>query len=383
LQVIPTTARGGTEEYALTIAAEATRRGWEVIAAFPAVAALESLAKDYGRLGGRYRPLKVAIPKGREGNDKAVVFARLLRTARVLLRVRPELVQVVLPWPDAGLGPLLACGLFRTPTAVVFQIAGERHEFTGKTRRAYLWAKGRRQRWVAVSEQNRQALANGFGIDRSEIELTHNGARPEVFEQPDDPDARAAVRRELGLPVDAVLVLSVGRLHHQKGFDFLPMVVPHVVAEFPNVRFAIAGDGPDRESLERALCERGIADRVHVLGRRSDVPRLLAAADLFAFPTRLEGHPFALMEAMAAGVPVVTSAASGIPELVTDRENGVLFRPNDPCDFLEALRWALRHPEAMARMGEAGRARAREFTEEKMLRQTFELFARLTGSGGA
>ena len=91
LQVIATTDRGGTEEYALTIAAEAVRRGWQATAAFPALPATASLAKDYGRLGVRCRPSNVAAPESRRRNDRSVVLARLLRTARLLQRSAPGL----------------------------------------------------------------------------------------------------------------------------------------------------------------------------------------------------------------------------------------------------------------------------------------------------
>ena len=291
--------------------------------------------------------------------------------------MRPDLVQIVLPWPDAALGPLLACALFRCPTAVTFQLTGASHIFEGRTLQAYLWAKSRRQRWVAVSDQNRRVLADAFTLRCEDFDRIYNGTRPQPEEPGVDPEARAAVRRELGLPPDAFLALGVGRLVPQKGFDLLPLVVPHLAAEFPRAYFAVAGDGPDRKELERRLTERGVAGRVRLLGRRPDVPRLLRAADLFVFPSRIEGHPFALVEALAAGVPVATSSASGISEIVTDRTDAVVFRPDDPCDFLEALRWALRHPGEMAEMGRRGPGRARLFTEARMVQETFALFAEL------
>ena len=375
LQIIPTTARGGNEEYALTVAREAVTRGWQVTAAFPALPGTATLAADYAGAGASTRALAIHLARPIDWNHRGSAARRIVRTMWAIRRVRPNLIHLVLPWPEFGFAPALACALRGVPTLVVFQLVGTGHRFNARTGRAYLWAKQRRQRWVAVSDQNRRALAAAFEEDSGEIDLIYNGAPPAA---PAEAGAREAVRAELGLPASAILSVSVGRLDGQKGFDLLMHAMPFLAREFPAFHMAIAGDGPEAERLARMAAERKVTDRVHLLGRRSDVPRLLAAADLFLFPTRMEGHPFALVEAMAAGVPVVSSSASGIPELVTDGETGRLFRPDDPCDLLDAARRALADLPRMRAMAAAGRAVATRFTRERMLNETFERFALLT-----
>jgi glycosyltransferase involved in cell wall biosynthesis len=109
------------------------------------------------------------------------------------------------------------------------------------------------------------------------------------------------------------------------------------------------------------------------------VPLLLKSADLFVFPTHFEGgQSFAIAEAMAYGLPIVTSNASGIPEVIRDRTDGLLFRSGDSCDLLETLRWALRHPEKMREMAESAKQRAQDFTEEKMISKYLEVWKRLS-----
>ena len=140
---------------------------------------------------------------------------------------------------------------------------------------------------------------------------------------------RADVRRELGVPPEACLVLSVGRLVSQKGYDHAVAVAARVLAAFPHVVFLIAGDGPLRAEIHGDVERRGLAATVRLLGERSDVPDLLGAADIYLSTSRFEGQSNAVMEAMAAGLPVVASAVGGTPELVQDGVTGLLFAADD------------------------------------------------------
>jgi glycosyltransferase involved in cell wall biosynthesis len=178
------------------------------------------------------------------------------------------------------------------------------------------------------------------------------------------------------LAPDAPILLNVGRLVPQKGIDRLIQAIPHVVRDRPDVRFVLVGDGMLREPLEQQARELGAGGHVVFAGRRSDVPRLLRAADLFVFPSLYEGFGLALVEAMTYGLGVVATSCSNVPEIVTDREHGVLCRPDDSASLLEAIRWALAHPGEMGEMGRKARSRAAEFTEEKMINATLDLIER-------
>ena len=141
------------------------------------------------------------------------------------------------------------------------------------------------------------------------------------------------------------------------------------------MRFIWVGDGDLRGTLESQLNEYQVTDKVFLLGYRSDVSRLLQASDLFIFPTHFEGgQSFAIAEAMAAGLPIITSDASGIPEVIHHRVHGVVFRTGDSCDLLESVRWALNHPGEMKHMADNAYERAQDFTEEKMLQNYLELW---------
>jgi glycosyltransferase involved in cell wall biosynthesis len=138
----------------------------------------------------------------------------------------------------------------------------------------------------------------------------------------------------------------------------------------------IAGDGPEREQLETEARQLGLASSVEFLGERNDIPDLIRSSDLFVLSTRSEGLPMSVLEAMAAGLPVVASEVGGIPELV-DAETGVLVPPEDPAALSTAVERLLADQGLRARLGAAGRARAEErFDLESWGRAHIRLYER-------
>jgi len=158
--------------------------------------------------------------------------------------------------------------------------------------------------------------------------------------------ARAGVRRELGTPEDRLVILAVGRLHPDKQLDVFIRAVDGTGAEG-----WIAGDGPQRQALEELADGTG----VRLLGHRSDVGSLLAAADIFALPAHAESYGFAVMEAVAAGLPVVATRTGAIPELVGDA--GVLVSPEDSGGFRRAVQELAESAELRQRLAAAARER--------------------------
>jgi glycosyltransferase involved in cell wall biosynthesis len=172
------------------------------------------------------------------------------------------------------------------------------------------------------------------------------------------------VRAELGLTAGELLLLSVGNLVPRKGHRvLLEALKPLAGTEVPLWRLAIAGRGKQKEPLQQLSNELGIADRVHLLGHRDDIPDLLAACDVFVMPSLWEGLPLAILEAMFAGKPVIASAISGIPEAIESGVQGLLVPAGDPAALTAALREVLADSTRRAAFGAAGRRRAEaEFT---------------------
>jgi glycosyltransferase involved in cell wall biosynthesis len=150
--------------------------------------------------------------------------------------------------------------------------------------------------------------------------------------------SRESMRASLGIPANAKVIGAVGRLHASKGHDVLVAAFARLAAEMPDAYLAIAGDGGLRGRLEQQIADLRLAGRAHLLGVRDDIPDLLGAMDIFAHPSRWEGMPNALMEAMAAGLPVVASSVDGIKTLIRDNETGILVKSGAIGDLAAQLR---------------------------------------------
>jgi len=368
--LFPSPLRGGAEDYTLTIAAGAVEAGYDVQGAFPGKAALKSLIQDYFRVGAFHNTLEICDVGPKSG--QAPIYKRFTRTLRILRRLQPQAVLFQLCGMQYGFLSLMACAVLKMPTLVVFQLVRDDLRFSIVRRYFYRWMRSRRQRYVAVSSANRTLLSNAFKMSEEEILVIPNGVDLQRFSSTEvqRQDARAQFRNQLGLPENTILCATVGRLSHQKGHDVLIPAIPHIVARHSNVHFVWAGDGPLEKGLRRQLETYGATDHVTLLGRVDDIPTLLHACDCFVHPARFEGQPFSLIEAMAANLPIVSTAASGIAELITDGEHGILCRPDDIGALRDALLRALDDREAMVARAVAARMRVEAFSESAMITQT-------------
>jgi glycosyltransferase involved in cell wall biosynthesis len=164
---------------------------------------------------------------------------------------------------------------------------------------------------------------------------------------------------------EAILFTCVGRLEPQK--NPLLLVQAFAALNNPRIHLIMLGEGSLREQLVAYIREHGLERRVHLLGKRNEVPECLAASDVFVLSSNWEGNPLAVMEAMAAGLPVVSTAVGGVPELVESGQQGILVPPGDCAAFTEAMRTLLNDPEKRTAMANAARVRATAaFNVERM-----------------
>lgn len=253
--IFPSTQRGGVEEYALTIANSAIKQGWEVHAAFPRTEATACLIQDFQAQGVRYHCLKIAEESTNKLETVVKHFLRLIRTVFLLLKLKPNVVQINLPWADHCFGSILACGLLRIPTIVVFQLMPFYISIGSIKSKLYAWARARNQQWIAVSKHNRQLVCKSFEIPKEQVLCIYNGTKliPDTING-DDKDIdtlRTQLRQGLGIP-DSRVVLTIGRLHSQKGHSDLIPAIPHIIKEFPEVRFVWVGDGELTQYLKKS-----------------------------------------------------------------------------------------------------------------------------------
>lgn len=169
-------------------------------------------------------------------------------------------------------------------------------------------------------------------------------------------EARQRLAESLGLPADVALLGTVGRLHPAKDHALLLRAFAQLVAGHPHTALIVVGDGALRADLEREAQSLGIAGRVRFLGDRGDVKALLCAFDLFVLSSRTEGYSIALVEACAAGLPIVATAVGGNPEIVRDGRNGRIVPPGDADALVAAIAGLLEDVPRRESMGEAARA---------------------------
>jgi glycosyltransferase involved in cell wall biosynthesis len=215
----------------------------------------------------------------------------------------------------------------------------------------------------AVSADLREHMV-GEGFPRSKVTVLHNGIDPGP---PVSNAQRAAARATLALPPDAVLVGTVGRLDPVKDFGTLIRGFAAARNVLPNARLVIVGDGPERASLEAVARASAVDRKVIFTGHRQDVRGLLPAFDIFVNSSVHEGISLTILEAMAAGIPVVVTAVGGNPEVVTS-DTGVLVPPRSPESIAKAVIDLAQDRPTRHRLGLAGRARVENcFSAERML----------------
>jgi sugar transferase (PEP-CTERM/EpsH1 system associated) len=227
-------------------------------------------------------------------------------------------------------------------------------------------------RVVGVSDDTTHNLRHYEKIPESKLATIPNG----IDLQPVRTDA-ARLRQELGISPETIVIGTAGRLTHQKGMEFLIRAAGLLEPRFPDLAVLIVGEGSEQNALQEMVRSAGLQDRVRLLGLRMDIPDLLALFDIYALPSRWEGLPMAILEAMAASLPIVGSAVGGVPTAVREGVNGLLVAPEDPEALAGALEKLLKDPTLRKRMGEAGRKRYEaSFTARQMTRRYERLYLR-------
>ncbi len=194
------------------------------------------------------------------------------------------------------------------------------------------------------------------GLDPARLTIIPNGIEIAPFDA-----AEAVPRAALGIPDNAHLALYVGRLDRQKGLPDLLEAADQVILRRPDWHLALAGDGPHRDWLLEQIANRApLRGNVHWLGHRDDIPRVLKSADVLVHASLWEGMPNSVLEAMAAGLPVIGTAVEGTEDLIVAGQTGWLVSPHDPVALHHALLEAAVSPELARYYGQAGRLRVEQ-----------------------
>lgn len=369
--LVDTLDSGGAEFLLAEFAAVAAGAGIELSVAALKPLTPASFAAERLRAAG-LEPQAVPV--------SSTVHPREVRRVRAhLARVRPDLVHTHLGTADF-LGGIAArsLGIPSVTTIHADWWAGGRRDRL----RNWLTARARRHCAavvIAVSESSRSAyLAAGCDVP-AHVQVLHNGIVDRAR-----PGSGAGVRRELGLAQDELVITALSKLRPEKNFEASIDAVALLRRRFPKARLVIAGDGPHEQAVRLHAAPWG--DAVVLAGHREDTMELLDASDVLVHPSHFDAFPTALLEAMAASVPVVATAAGGMLEIVEPDVTGILVPPPPSAGaFAGALTPLLEHAELRTRLGAAGRARyERQFAADawaRRVRAVYDGILMTTGGG--
>lgn len=358
LHVITSLARGGAENHLLLLAAGQAAAGHAV-----AVAGLKEpseLAPDFRAAGVAAHALRLAF----YGDPLP-----LQHLSALVADFRPDLIHAHLP--PAELYARLAL-LGRRTRLVITRHNDERFAPIAAERALSRWCAGRAARVICISEAVRRWTTEeraGPRLASRQCAVIPYAIDPAPFQ-----DAAPAPDLAGRHP----LVGTLARLVPQKGLEVL---LEAFAAVPPPARLVIAGDGPLRAALQRRADAPDLAGRVSFLGARADAPAVMAALDLFVLPSRWEGFGLVLLEAMAAGKPIVASRISAIPEVVEEGRSALLVPPGDAPALTAAMQALLAEPLRRRTMGAAGRARiAAAFAPARMVAATLGVYGVALGA---
>jgi phosphatidylinositol alpha-mannosyltransferase len=352
---------GGVQVHVRTLASALEDRGHDVLVVAPS--RTSSTAPPPVRIVGR----AVGIPWG--GTVAPLCFSRRsFRKIRRLTEVfEPDVVHVHEPLTPST--SMLATFAATAPVVATFHAFAERSRLMELAAPVLRTVHRRIAASVAVSEAAAGFLARAVPGD---VEIVPNGIAVERFARPRSP-AR-------GMP-EGRIVLWTHRLDPQKGFPIAIRAFDRLATELDDVHLVVAGDGRDRDAL--GLLPPALRGRVVMLGAvpNDDLPAYHACADVFVAPaTDMESFGIVLVEAMAAGVPVVASDIPGYREVVRDGVDGLLVPARDPNALAAALRRVLVEPELAASLARAGRERAREYSWDAIAPRLEAIYERVAGS---
>lgn len=234
----------------------------------------------------------------------------------------------------------------------------------------YTYSKNKIDRFIAISDRTKEDHCRDFKISPEKITVIHNGVEPERF-----PWQKSLEVFKERLTKKEPVLGYFGLIGYEKGVDSLIEAFPLVLTRFPKTKLLIVGEGKDKPLSQRRVQELGIESHVQFLSWVDDITEIMPVFDVFVLPSKAEGMPWSVLEAMACAKPVIATAVGGIPEAVENGETGILLPDSKPESIAQAVCSLLENPEKALNMGRLGRKRIEEnFTASHEMQKIEELY---------
>jgi len=366
LHAINTLSAGGAELHLLSLCRYLRREGIEIV-----VVCLRENVRGSRSLRPDFEKDEIRVINLRADSRYDCRF--FSRFARLLREEHPDILHSHLPRADlaAAYGTLVY-----SPTRWVSSVHGIYSEsWSGHWTLPlanHVWRRA--DVVVAISHAVKEWLIKQQRVPADRLTMIYYGIELERLAEP-----RVELRKTWGLEGHAVIG-SVGRIEHGKGYDCLIQAMPAILNCVPSARLLIAGHDPSgyTRKLRELIDTLGLQEYVRLVGFQNDVASFLHALDVFAFASRSEGFGQVVIEAMAAGKPVVASTIPALTEIVVDGETGFVVKPEDRMGFARAISWLASNAESAKQMGTAGKERVRKcFSIERETAETLWLYRNL------
>jgi glycosyltransferase involved in cell wall biosynthesis len=369
--IITRAFEGGVKAYLLALIEKLGKDGYRVYVAGPRGSVVEDLKKT---------PI---ITFSLEFDDRLALFEDWTASRKLAKIIRSEEIRLVHAHGyKAGWIAGLAARRAKTPLTLVTLHDYILNEGFGRMKHLYFdlterFMPGMVDKIATVSMSLRKRVVEKGKVEGSKVIVIPAGVR--ALSSGASASRRILnVKDLLNLNTAAPLIVTVGHLTTQKGVKYLLTAATHVLREFPNAQFMVIGDGPQRHELEIMAEKFGIHKKVTFTGWRDDARDIMAAADVIVLPSMIEAMPYSLLEAMAAGKPIVSTQTGGIPEALIDRETGFLVPPKKPLAISQAIVYLLQNKDVAVQMGIAGKRRSEEqFDLKKTVLATLGVYAEL------
>ncbi len=231
---------------------------------------------------------------------------------------------------------------------------------------------------IAVSNAAKEVLINNEKVDQNKITVIYNGINIKKFKY--NVEQREQMRKAVNIEDKTVLSFTA-LLRPAKGHQYLLEAISEIKNQYPNIVLLLIGDGELMNELKLIVNRMHIEQFIRFLGYRTDIPALLSATDIYVHSSVEEGFGIAIIEAMAAGLPVVATNVGGIPEIITNNKNGILIPPENPQALADAISDLIEHTEKRKILGEKGKQHVEAtFTDDMMIKKYMEVYVKIVSA---
>jgi glycosyltransferase involved in cell wall biosynthesis len=377
LYVITQGEFGGAQRYVFDLATHLNRNDYEILVLVGAEK--PDLKIKLEEQGIRVIPVKNLVRNIHPLRELLAIF----ELRKIFRREKPNLIH--LNSSKAGVLGSFAARLAGMKN-VIFTAHGfaflEPHSWPVKY--FYFWAEkiatSFRKKIICVSDYDRQAATKAELCRPEKIITIHNGIAIDDSKFLTKEAARNSLDSKFLILNSDFLIGTIANLYPTKGIKYLIDAAKEVVAKFSTVKFMVIGEGKKRKNLELRIKNLGLRDNFFLLGQVPNAEDYLHKFNLFVLPSLKEGFPYTILEAMQAGLPIVATRVGGIPEAISNEKQGLLVPPKDKKALANALLRLLKNPQLACELGENAKARAKDFTLEKMIAKTEKIYETLQNS---